>query len=325
MNVQITIIGLGQIGGSIGLALGSHKDLVTRWGNDLDLGVARRAEKLGAIDRVEINLPNSVRSADIVVLALPLDQIHETLSVIAPDLKEGAVVMDTAPIKEAVVGWAKELLPPNRHYIGLTPVLNPAYLDVRESGLESARADLFQNGMMIIVTPMGIASDAIKLAADFTRLLGATHIFADPVEVDSQIGATHILPQLLGAALLSITVDQPGWREGRKFAGRAFTQVSGAVEFDPPAALANAALLNHQNVTRSIDSLIAALQGLRSDIQTQDQVALTETLQRAEKGRQVWWQQRQRAQWDLEENSPGELPAPGEWFGRLVGFGKRKK
>ena len=72
MTVQITILGLGQIGTSIGLALNEHKDLVRRIGNDADNNIARQAEKMGsAIDQVIFNLPSAVRQADLVILAPP--------------------------------------------------------------------------------------------------------------------------------------------------------------------------------------------------------------------------------------------------------------
>jgi len=323
MTTQITLIGLGQIGASIGLALSEQKNLVRRVGHDIEVGVARQAEKMGAIDKVEFTLPGAVNNADLVILALPAHQVRETLGYIAPDLKENAVVMDTAPAKEAIAGWAQELLPPNRHYIGLIPVISPAYLQEHDFGVEAARSDLFHNGMMVIVTPVGASSEAIKLAADLTRLLGASHLFSDPVEIDSLMSATHLLPQLLAVALLNTTVDQPGWREGRKIAGRAYAEAISALR--DPAALAGAALINQSNITRVIDGLIASLQTLRNDIQNQNQAALQERLQRAFEGRQTWIGQRQRAQWDVEENPPGSMPTSGEWLSRLVGLGKKKK
>ncbi len=114
-------------------------------------------------------------------------------------------------------------------------------------GLEAARADLFQGGLMAIVTPATTNSAAIKLAADLTRLLGAMPLFADPLEVDGLMAATHLLPQLMAAALLNATVDQPGWREGRKFAGRAYAEATApAVLPWDSHSLAAAALLNRE-------------------------------------------------------------------------------
>ncbi len=132
MSVRITIIGLGQIGGSFGLALADQKEMFQRVGHDAIPEISRMAQKLGAVDQVSLNLPASVRNSDVVLLALPIDQIRETIEIIAPDLKEDVVVLDTAPVKEVVTAWAKELLPPGRHYVGLSPVLNTNYLHLPE-------------------------------------------------------------------------------------------------------------------------------------------------------------------------------------------------
>src|SRR5512138_4030418 len=111
MPVQITIIGLNQIGASIGLALAKVKDQVTRIGNDREPTIARQAEKAGAVDKTVFNLPSAVREADVVILALPVDEIRETIEIIAQDLKPGSVMIDTSPVKGPVLEWVKELLP----------------------------------------------------------------------------------------------------------------------------------------------------------------------------------------------------------------------
>jgi prephenate dehydrogenase len=326
MAVQVTIVGLGQIGASIGLALASHSEIIYRVGHDRDLHTARKAEKMGALDKVMVNLPSAVRAADLVLLSLPIDQIRETLALIALDLKESAVVMDTGPVKEVVAGWAAELLPAGRYYVGLTPVLNPNYLHDLDSGVDAAHPDLFKGGLMAIVSPPGIPSEAIKLAADLARLLGSTPLFADPLEMDGLMAATHILPQLLSAALLNATVDQPGWREGRKVAGRAYAEVtSPIVQPTEPKSLSSSALLNRENVLRVMDGLIATLQSIRNDIHAEDVEALDERLQRARRGREEWWQQRLTANWAGDEAPPVETPSASEWFGRLLGLRKKTK
>ena len=327
MTIQVTIVGLGQIGASIGLALAGRGELVQRTGHDRELRVARQAEKLGAVDRVAINLISSVREADLVILALPMDQVRDTLAAIAPDLKEGAVVMDTAPVKEAVAAWAGELLPSGRHYVGLTPVINPIYLQSIETGLEAARADLFKGSVMAIVAPPRTASDAIELAANLSALLGAAPMFADLAEVDSLMAAVHILPHLVGAALLDVTYDRPGWQEARKLAGRPYANVTGPVfQLEGPAALQSAALLGRENVLRVLDGLIDDLVALRAEIAGQEIPSLQARFERARRGRESWWQQRNQGNWSAEETrSPIEAPTAGEIFGRFIGLGRRKR
>jgi prephenate dehydrogenase len=326
MSVRITIIGLGQIGGSFGLALADHKELFLRVGHDKEPEVSRLAQKLGAVDQVSINLPASVRDSDVILLALPIDQIRETIEIIAPDLKEDVVLLDTAPVKEVVTAWAKELLPTGRYYVGLTPVLNPSYLLLPDSGIAAARADLFRGGVMGIVAPPRTPSEAIKLAADLTRIVGATGMFFDPVEIDSMMAATHILPQLVSAAILNSTVDQPGWHEARKIAGRAYASVtSPSVQFIGPKTLSSSAMLNRENVLRVMDGMIATLQALRGDIEHQDPLSLQTRLERARDGRQLWWSQRQSANWEEEAGAAPQISTGSEMFGRLLGIRRRKR
>ena len=61
MTSQITIIGLGQIGASIGWALEKYKGDILRVGHDKNMTAAKDAQKLGAVDKVIRNLPNSVQ------------------------------------------------------------------------------------------------------------------------------------------------------------------------------------------------------------------------------------------------------------------------
>lgn len=325
MAIQITIVGLGQIGGSIGLALADHKDTFFRVGHDKDPSVAQKAQKLGVVDRISINLPAAVREAEIVVLSLPMDQIRETLEIIAPDLRENAVVLDTGPVKEAAAAWASELLLPQRYYVGLTPVINPVYLHVPDRGLDAARADLFRLGMMAIVSLPRTASEAIKLAADLARLLGAAPFFVDPLEIDSLMAATHIMPQLISAALLNATIDQPGWREARKVAGRAYAEVtSPIVHLSEPKTLGRSAILSRENVIRSLDSVIASLQAMRTDLEQEDSKALESRLEQAYQGRLKWWQQRQAANWSDDNSPTPEISSASDLFSRLL-LGVRRR
>ena len=61
MTIQLTIIGLGQIGTSIGLALAKHKNLVTRVGHDKKIALARQAGEVVPLLRIQPNLLYFVR------------------------------------------------------------------------------------------------------------------------------------------------------------------------------------------------------------------------------------------------------------------------
>jgi prephenate dehydrogenase len=324
MTVQLTIIGLGQIGASVGLALAGNKDKVTRFGHDLEPYIAKRAQEMGAVDKVFFNLPAAVENANIVLLALPIDQIRDTLQVIGPCLQENAVVMDTSLGKNAVAEWAKEFLPPHRHYVGLTPAINPFYLQETEKDLHSAHADLFTKGLMAIVAPQGTVGAAIKLAADLSSLLGAVPYFIDQTEADSMMTSLHVLPQLTAAAIANVNMDRPGWDDARKLAGRAYFAATALVDYDGTNALVETVFQNRENVIQVLNELITSLEELRDDVADQERDSLADWLEQARQGRSKWWLERSAGDWkSLELNKMGLSKDKRGIWKRLFGdFGK---
>jgi len=330
MTVKITIIGLGQIGASMGLALASHKDQVTTLGHDKSPEMARKAQKQGAVESISYNLPASVEGADVIVLAIPFDEIYETLKFIAQDVREDAIVMDTAPVKSTVAEWAKELLPPKRHYIGLTPALNPACLEDAAQGLEAARPDLFQKGVIAITAPQGTVEGALKLAADFVVLLGSQPFFADLAEVDGMMASAHLLPGLTAAALAETVTCQSGWSDIRKMAGKAYSAATRPLDGEESGALAEAILQNRTNTLRVLDEHIATLTSLRADIAGENKKALQGRLERARQGRAQWQLERFKGDWLGVESGRPEMPKMRDILKQQIGgldklFGRRAR
>lgn len=128
----------------------------------------------------------------------------------------------------------------------------------------------------------------------------------------------------MAAALLNATVDQPGWREARKLAGRAYAEVSGPIEhLSEPASLALTAQLNRENMLRVLGSVIASLETLHRDIQEENYTALSKRLERARKGRDRWWHERQEANWAFENRPKADVSAGSSLFGNLLRPGGR--
>jgi prephenate dehydrogenase len=291
------------------------------------MSIAQQAEKMGAVDKISRNLPASVEGANLIVLALPINEIRETLEFISSDLREGVVLMDTAPVKSAVFSWMEEFLPAGCYYIGLTPVLNPAYLLQNKTGLEAAHPDLFQNSLMGIIAAPSANAETIKLATDLTQLLGASPFFVDPAEIDGLMASTHLFPQLLSAALVNITIDQPGWRESRKVAGRAFAEATIPIDhLDEPGSLNTSILENSENMVRILEDAITTLQWMRDEISSGKADNLEKLLANARQGRKKWWAERATGDWlNMEGIHTVEYPTPSKFFGRLFGFGRSSK
>jgi prephenate dehydrogenase len=319
MPVQITIIGLGQIGASIGLALKARGANVHRMGHDKDPQAARAAQKAGAVDDFKYNLPDSVRNAGIVILALPFGEVRETMKIIAPELQEGALILDTAPAKATVAAWAKELVPQGRFYVGLTPAIHPDYLHGTEFGVVAAHANLFEKGLMVITAPPGTPGNVFDLTMDLTTLLGAMPLLMDTAEADGVLGTVQILPQLAAAALLDATLGKPGWQEAKKLAGRPYATVTAGLAYhDDAVSLCEAALENRENVVRLLNSYITSLIHLRDEIDEGDRKALSSRLEAASGGRNRWFDERARAEWLSRDAQKVDAPSFGDRINQIL-------
>jgi prephenate dehydrogenase len=322
MTVKIAIIGLGQIGASIGLALASHKDRVTTIGYDAAAEVNRKAHSMKAVEKIGHGLYASVEQADMIILALPLDQIRETLQAMAQDVREQAVVIDTAPVKSAVAVWAEEFLPPKRHYVGLSLAFNPLLLDETGTGIDSARADLFQNGLAAITTPPGTSSEAIKLAASFVTMLGSHVYFTDPAEADGILATIHTLPTLAAAAMVETVIGRPGWTDIRKMAGRHFMSAMHQLDGEKSLALAEAVQKNRINTVRVLDEYISALQSLRDEVEKEEKSSLRERFKAALHARAEWQRERGDSSWHEDESQRQTIPTFNDILRGPLGLGK---
>ena len=325
MTSQITIIGLGQIGASIGLALEDYKKDIYRVGHDKNMTAAKDAQKLGAVDNVVRNLPSSTQDADIIILSLPFSEIYDTLKYIAQDVKKDALIIDTGVGKAAVQNWIKELLPAGQAYIGLAPVINPLYLHEEEFGVNAARKHLFANTATMIATPIDASAEAVDAAVTLVRLMGSQPLFSDILEVDGVMASAHLLPQLTAAALLNTTVGSPGWAETRKIAGRAFAETTRSILHQEGAAsLTEAVFANRENIGYKLNEMITSLQQIKALLDADDKATLREMLSETEEGRVHWMNERVSADWLMSGDGQSEKVEGNSMMAQFFGFKDRK-
>lgn len=318
MPVQITIVGLGQIGASIGLALKTRNADVNIVGHDKNSYSAKTAQKMGAVDTFKYNLPDSVRDAGIVILSLPLSEVRETLELIAPDLQEGALVLDASLSKGTFASWADELIPQGRFYMGLFPAIHPEYLTDSKTGVEAARPDLFEKGVMVLTAPPSAPANIFELTTNFITILGSMPLVMDTAEADGLIGKMQVLPQLAAAALLNMTVEQPGWQEAKKISGRPYAAVTaGFAEHDDAPSLREYALGNRENTVRLLNEYIISLIELRDEIEAEEREALAKRLDTVWEGRDDWLNDRFVADWLDRGGEKMDVPAFGKQLSRM--------
>jgi len=318
---RITIVGLGLIGGSIGLALrqaGNDYEIV---GHDREHTVAGQARKRGAVSKAEWNLISACEGADLIMIATPVMAIKETLTAIASYLKSGCLVTDTASIKGPVMAWAKEILPDTVHFVGGDPIISQetSIGGSPPTGIEGARADLFQGGLYCLTPSPEAAPQAVQLATDLVYLLGARPFFLDAAEHDGLVAGVDHLPFVLAAALLGTAVQSPAWREMRKLAGDAFQSATRFSSGDA-ATYRDACLTNGENIVRWIDACLARLEELREVIAAQEAEKLEKTFEEAMSVRDQWLRDKAEGRWELTGETPA-LPSQQGFLRRLIGLG----
>ncbi len=287
--MRVAIIGLGLIGGSIGLALKKaakcHSEPQTK--NLEIIGYVRRPEaaslavNMGMVDRVETSLENTVKQAEIVIIATPVLVIKEILSQIASSLPHGCIVTDTGSTKVEVMKWAEELLPPTVDFIGGHPMAGK-----ETYGMKAAEADLFQ-GSVYCLTPSRKASpQSVDKVADMVKKLGAVSFFIDAQEHDVLVAGVSHLPFLLSAALVTGTASGPSWERMKKLAASGYRDLT-RLASGSPEVNAQICLTNQQAILRWIDKFIDELQRYRRLVDSGSN-QLEEALAEANKLRKEW-------------------------------------
>ncbi|MCS7039087.1 MAG: prephenate dehydrogenase/arogenate dehydrogenase family protein [Anaerolineae bacterium] len=312
-RIQITIVGLGLIGTSFGLALKRHKrtDLFIV-GHDKEPQAMAAAKERGAVDGSHWNLVAACAQADGILLALPAAAIPPTLEAICQDLKPGCFLMDTATIKTPILEAAR-VLPAHVHFIGGNPILTRS--DLRTAA--DATADLFENVAWALCPTSATLPEAVEAAADLVTLVGAKPFFLDAAEHDGLMAAVEGLPILLAAALTNALGGSPGWRELRRLAGGRFETAS-ALPVGEPGDMSADLAANRGNVLRWLDLLIAQLEGWRQDLAAADDASLADRFVQADALRREWLAARASGEFE-DRPPPTELPSYwSRFFGRAA-------
>lgn len=284
--VRIAIIGLGLIGGSLGLALKQ-----ANWCAAEIIGYVRRQEvgslalKLGAVDKIESDLRETVKRADIVIAATPVLTIKDIFSQIAPHLCPNSIVTDTASTKLLVMRWAEEFLPPGISFIGGHPMAGK-----ETSGIGSAKADLFHNCTYCLTPALQARPTAVQIITDMIRNLGAIPLTIDAQEHDELVAGISHLPLLLSAALVSVTTKNPSWQQMSRLAASGYRDVTRLASGNPEVN-AHICLSNQAAIISWIDAFSEELQKLRKLLANGNN-HIENALALAREARQKWLENR---------------------------------
>jgi prephenate dehydrogenase len=264
MFQRVAIIGMGLIGGSIGLALRKRRAAVGVMGYDLRVGVCDRARRIGAIDQCYDTLANTVRGAELVILATPVGAMYRLLQELAPVLSPGAVVTDVASTKVQVISWAEELLPKNVSFVGGHPMAG------REvSGIEAADATLFCERIYCLTPAASTLPAAVSKVCSLVEILGAHVHFLDAAAHDEQVAGVSHLPFLASVALMNTVAEDSTWNDAAVLAASGFRDTS-RLAAGNPEMYRDICLTNSPAIIDWLDKYIESLQLLREYVKDHD-------------------------------------------------------
>jgi prephenate dehydrogenase len=315
-KIQITIVGTGCIGTSMGLALRQSEQSLYIVGHDKEPKHAAAALRMKAVDKTDWNLIGACENADLIILATPLNGIEETLRALAPYFKEGSVVTDTASLKEQVLQWSQDLLPETVNFIGGNPVVTST-----GSGPEAADADLFRDNLYCITPAPGAHPDAVGLVSNLVTVMGAHPYYLDAAEHDGLMAGVEHLPLALALALTNGTMHEAGWGEMRKLAGGSYERISALIGEDPDA-LSSLLLSNRRNLTRWLDTYILVLEEVRDLVANGETEPLAQSVDRAQTARRQWLRDRRDRFSEVRPSAEVERGSFMRQF--LIGGGRRR-
>ncbi len=229
MIKQLTIIGVGLIGGSLARALREAGVVDEVVGGGRDAAHLQRAQALGVITRYTTDLAAAVQGADMVLLAVPVGAMEVVLRAIAPQLPADAVLTDAGSTKGSVIAAAQRVF-------GALPagfVPGHPIAGTENSGVEASFAELYR-GRRVILTPTTASSaEAVERVRAMWQATGAEVMEMDAEHHDHVLAATSHLPHLLAFGLVDTLAKMSDKQEIFAYAAGGFRDFTRIASSDP--------------------------------------------------------------------------------------------
>jgi prephenate dehydrogenase len=267
---KITVIGLGLLGGSVGLAVSQSLGWVKTAGYSHRASTRAKARRLKVVDEVFDDIKESVKDADLVVLATPICSFEETFRQIAGALKSGCIVTDVGSTKLMPHRWADKCLPKNVHYVGSHPITGS-----EQRGVEFCRDDLFYKALCILTSVKNTDKRSLRKLKDFWSAMGCFVKVMTPARHDRVFADVSHLPHITAASLVNASNV-----EELKFAGKGFMD-SSRIASGPANIWADVLMTNTQNIIHGIDRLTAELARIKKAVRTGDRKKIERLLDAA--------------------------------------------
>ena len=190
--LQIGILGLGLIGGSIAKALNCSSIEVVLGGFDVNPENAKFALENKIINYLIQDITEETMDLDIVIVAVPVSELRN-IFIKLNEIEKKIVITDVCSVKEPVIRIAKELLSDKIAYF----VPGHPISGMELSGPQNSTSNLFKNSTVILTPANDTRKDAVEQVLRIWKSIGATPVVVDPLSHDRLLAATSHVPHVL--------------------------------------------------------------------------------------------------------------------------------
>ena len=280
---KITLVGVGLLGGSLGLAVKRRRLARSVAGYVRRAASVKDCEKAGAVDFATTDLLAAVWEADLVVLCTPLAQMHSLVRQMRPALKRGAIVTDVGSVKGSVVKELETLVAKaGAHFVGSHPMAG-----AEKTGVAAAKADLFECAVCVVTPTKRTNKAAARKVEQRWRSVGARLLTLPPETHDLLVSRSSHLPHVAAAALATFVLDPNFPAPQTALCANGFRDTT-RIASGSPEMWRDIALANRRNLSRALDGFIADLKKLQRLLAKPDARALTQFFETAKKRRDHW-------------------------------------
>jgi prephenate dehydrogenase len=227
-QLKVTIVGLGLIGGSLGMAI-KKKKLARVIGLTRDASKAALAVDMKAVDYASTNIKGIIQEADLIFICYPIHMIVPEISKIIQFVKRGAIITDVGSSKTLIVREAEKLARKGVLFVGGHPMAGK-----EKTGLENSEADLFEGKNYILTKTAKTDAKALNFLKTFLSKLGAkVQVLAPDVHDNIVAGISH-MPVAVAAALVDSVLSSQRFSSSMKhFAASGFRDSTRIASGDP--------------------------------------------------------------------------------------------
>lgn len=280
---KITLVGVGLLGGSLGLALKRRRLAREIAGYVRRDASVKECADASAVDYATTDLLAAVWNADLVVLCTPIAQMPALVEQMLPALKRAAIVTDVGSVKASVVERLEgKLAAAGAHFVGSHPMAG-----AEKTGVAAAREDLF-NGAVCVVTPTRqTARTALRKTERLWKSVGCRLMKLSPEVHDLLVSKASHLPHVVAATLVSLVLDPSQPEQQAALCATGFRDTT-RVASGSPEMWRDIAMANRKYLRVALDDFVRQLQRVQALLRAGNPDHLARFFEAAKERRDAW-------------------------------------